>query len=174
MRQYLDPGFTSRATRIPDELYGIVLDNIVVCCVDCMVISDGKMLLGLRTQYPYKGWWVMGGRMRPGELYEEAARRVLEREVGLRIEDPERFRYIDTACYSWTHREQEPQEHGCHTESNNFCVQISADEAARVRNTTEFSETRWMEPKDIIGNDDYHPSIQYLATFARDFVIKTP
>lgn len=108
MREYFEFGFTPRAGRADEATYGAILDTVVVCCVDCVVVHRRKLLLGLRTQYPFKGWWVMGGRMRPEERYKETARRVVEREVGLRIVDPRRFVYIDHACYGWTHREQLP------------------------------------------------------------------
>jgi len=164
MRQYAEPGFVSRATRVAEPTYEVVLDNIVVCCVDCVVVCGKQMLLGLRSQWPFKGWWVMGGRMVPGETYEATAQRVVEREVGLRIEDLRRFVFIDHACYIWRHREQDPQGNGCHMEGNNFYVEITEDEVARMpRRLGDFVQLEWVRFEDIIGNSVYHPSIQFFA-----------
>ncbi len=166
MRQYRESGLVTAASRVPDNLYGTVLDNIVVCCVDCVVVNSGRLLLGRRTQYPYKGYWVMGGRMKPGEWYEETARRVVEQEVGLRIEDLDRFEYIDTACYVWARREQPPQKHGCHMEGNNFLVVISDAEAALIRPSSEdFAELVWLPTEGGLGTMDCHPSIRFLASY---------
>lgn len=170
MRQYLESGFVPRATRVPDAMYQVVLDNIVVCCVDCAVVCQGLLLLGRRTQYPYKGWWVMGGRMQPGERYEMTAQRVVEREVGLRINELGRFVYIDTAAYLWARREQNPQEYGCHMEGNTFFVEISKEERSMVRNDLgAFEALRWVTPEEVMKWDAmHHPSMQVVAAHVQE------
>lgn len=170
MREYIEGGFVSLASHVDDTTYEVILDNIVVCCVDCVVVHREKILLGLRKEYPYKGWWVMGGRMWPGESYRHTAQRVVEREVGLRIEDRQRFIYIDTAGYVWTHRAQAPEEHGCHMEGNNFFLQISDAEHARIRpRADDFAELRWVKPNDILSDETHHASIRVFAKYVQEY-----
>lgn len=172
MREYIEGGFVSLATHVDDTSYGVILDNIVVCCVDCVVVHCGKILFGLRTQYPFKGWWVMGGRMRPGESYRHTAQRVVERETGLRIEELQRFLYIDSACYVWTHREQSPQVRGCHMQGNNVLLQVTDAERAKIRlQKDDFAELCWVDPGDVLEDriNFYHPSLRFLVEYVQQY-----
>ena len=36
-----------------------------------------------------------------------------------------------------------------------------------VRKTGDFLDVRWVEPTGVIGNEAYHPSIQFFAEFAQ-------
>ena len=52
--------------------------------------KDGRIFLGKRRVQPQPDWWYMGGRARPGEGPQEAAARILRRELSLQL-DASRF-----------------------------------------------------------------------------------
>ncbi|MCI0680116.1 NUDIX hydrolase [bacterium] len=61
--------------------------------VTAVIIKDGKILLGKRTEEPFKDMWdLIGGYMNEGETPEEAISRELFEELGLR---PAEFKLLD-------------------------------------------------------------------------------
>jgi colanic acid biosynthesis protein WcaH len=73
---------------LPKEVYRIMVQHAVVCCVDVLVVrqSSGKMecLLVERSSEPAKGlWWFPGGRLWKGETFFAAAVRKTREETGL-------------------------------------------------------------------------------------------
>jgi len=98
-----------------DEEYGKVLDNIVVGCVDVAVVYNDQILLERRRSNPIKGeWWIFGGRINKGEDLQEAARRGVERELGLRFEDEDRFVELGAYNLRWPTRREPLTTNGCH------------------------------------------------------------
>jgi hypothetical protein len=79
---------------LPSDLYGNLVRDCVVCCVDCLLVrrrrtvDGGKVvkecLLVLRSSEPVKGvWWLPGGRLLKGETFFAAATRKAQQETGL-------------------------------------------------------------------------------------------
>uniref|UniRef100_A0A6U4IB85 Nudix hydrolase domain-containing protein n=1 Tax=Phaeomonas parva TaxID=124430 RepID=A0A6U4IB85_9STRA len=56
--------------RIPKEVYGAMVQNAIITCVDVVLVRpDGCTLLVRRGMEPVKGfWWWPGGRMFKGAL----------------------------------------------------------------------------------------------------------
>lgn len=165
LRQFREEGFIPHVSRLSEETYGQVLDNIVVTCVDCVVACGDLMLLGRRRQEPYPDWWVSGGRMHPGERFEETAQRVLRRELGLTTPSTDRFHYISTISYVWRKREQPPAGHGCHMVGVNYALKISEQERCQITGVQDFTTLHWVHLRDVYLNDDYHPAIRGFAEF---------
>lgn len=164
---FVEDGFVSHAgqPRLDDQEYARTLDNVVVACVDCGVVCDGQLLLGYRTQEPYKnGWWVMGGRMMPGEAFEVTAQNVLRRELGLEIPEQERFKYLFTGNFIWHTRAQEPIEHGCHMIGVTLWVLITSEEKACIQHKQDFAKLVWADLSSIRANESYHPATRLVAT----------
>jgi len=161
--------FTSRQSYLPDRDYGKMLDNCVPACVDVAVMRDSLLLVGKRKTYPYRdGWWIVGGKMNPGERREETARRVVEREVGVRIEELKRF--IDlglTMDFVWEKRAQQPTHHGCHMLGMYYMVQLDLAERDQVQLSGDFIETRWINVNDVARgmpqDIKWHEAIQRVA-----------
>lgn len=64
----------------------ILYRNSSPCCGAIVEDTQGRVLLVKRRGQPYKGWWdVPGGFLKPGEHPEDAVRRELLEETGLRI-----------------------------------------------------------------------------------------
>lgn len=60
-----------------------VVENVPIVSVDLVVIHDGGVVLGRRTNEPGAGeWFVPGGRVRKGERLEDAVHRVAREELG--------------------------------------------------------------------------------------------
>lgn len=77
--------------RIPDDAYEKILEYSIISAVDAIIVVNGKVLLGKRTQEPCKNqWWVPGGRQNKGEMPEDAVKRKVKEEIGLDVE-VERF-----------------------------------------------------------------------------------
>ncbi len=74
----------STAANIPGDLYGLILANVPIACVDVVIIEAGAVLLVRRQDPPAAGdWWVPGGRVLKGERMRDTARRKAREEVGL-------------------------------------------------------------------------------------------
>lgn len=59
--------------------------------VDCIILVDGRVLLIHRRNPPH-GWALPGGFVEYGETVEDAVRREMREETGLRLEDLRQFR----------------------------------------------------------------------------------
>lgn len=74
---------------LPKDVYGTMVRDAVVCCVDCLIVrttEEGKKecLVVERSSEPVKGvWWLPGGRLLKGETFFDAARRKAQQETGL-------------------------------------------------------------------------------------------
>lgn len=73
---------------LPSELYGSIVRDTVVCCVDILLVrmKNGKKeaLLVERSSEPAKGlWWLPGGRLVKGETFFAAAKRKARQETGI-------------------------------------------------------------------------------------------
>ena len=161
-QHFAEPGFVFRAGWVTDEEYERILDQVVVSCVDCILVHAGRMLVGLRTQEPYRGWWVIGGRMRPGESFAMTGQRVVERELGLHI-PLSRFCYVSTISYVWARRAQPSPERGCHMIGNNLLGRLSDAEVSAITATPDFAELKWIDPRDVVQSSEFHPAIKQFA-----------
>ena len=80
---------------LPGDLYGRLVRDCVVCCVDCLIVRYNptlkrkEALLVKRAAEPVKGvWWLPGGRMLKGETFFSAAVRKAKGETGLDCVNP--------------------------------------------------------------------------------------
>lgn len=168
IKHFATGDFQSHASQLPDEAYGAVIDNVVIATVDCIVVNpNGRMLLGKRQQEPWPDWFVIGGRMRPGETVEQAAQRTVEREIGLVGIDPARFVLLEVASHVWAKRQQLPQENGLHCISIAMVLILTAEEAAAVKQNEEYSELKWEQVEKVVVGK-YHPIVR---TYAKDFLL---
>lgn len=70
--------------RFPSGVYKSIEGEIVIACVDVIVLNqDNEVLLGYRKEGPIIGWWIFGGRMSVGEDYKQTTSRVLDAELGI-------------------------------------------------------------------------------------------
>tara|TARA_B100000989_G_scaffold213282_1_gene162075 strand:- start:1461 stop:1886 length:426 start_codon:yes stop_codon:yes gene_type:complete len=73
---------------IEDNLYSKIIKSVPIICVDIIISFDNKFLLVKRSENPLKGeWWVPGGRVLIGENCVTAAKRKLNEELNISIDD---------------------------------------------------------------------------------------
>lgn len=70
---------------IDEVLYGNILKNIPILCIDLIISHKNQFLLVKRKQEPLiNEWWVPGGRVEHGESLDEAAVRKLREELAIK------------------------------------------------------------------------------------------
>ncbi|TSC76406.1 MAG: hypothetical protein G01um101431_539 [Parcubacteria group bacterium Gr01-1014_31] len=161
-RHYTTGAFSSHAHRLDDDTYAAVLNNIVVACVDCVLTNNGQILLGQRSREPQPDWWVIGGRMLPGENFETAAARHCRRELALEI-PPERFTFLAVASQVFGRRAQPPQENGCHTVAVTMAAKLTDAERARLSPNDEYRATAWRNIAEVAADQQLHQAVRDLA-----------
>ncbi len=125
------------------------------------------MLLGRRPDEPAKGaWWIMGGRMKPGEDLRVTAQRILRREIGLAVENLDSIVDLDLAIsYVWEKRSQPPEGHGCHM-IGHYCF-TTVEEAMMQKISSErvkdFLDFDWTHIISVANNTSYHIGMQKVA-----------
>ncbi len=75
-------------TFIPEEQYNDILNLLPICCVDIVILHEGKVLMIKRGESETYGgsWWIPGGRVHKGESWHEAVKRKVFNETGLNVE----------------------------------------------------------------------------------------
>lgn len=147
-----------------DSAYAEALDSLVICCADAVILHQGLWLIAKRAWEPLPGWWVIGGRMRKGELIEQALRRNLRRELHLDIPEDRLRSIIGYYSMIWDTRAQEPTENGCHLFSITSVVHLTAEEKARIQLNEEYVDSQWVAPAYVIENADcFHPCLVQIA-----------
>jgi colanic acid biosynthesis protein WcaH len=85
------------SNRIPDDVFEVVVSNAPLVSIDLLIKRKDEpysYLLGRRNNEPAKGtWFVPGGIIRKGELFEDAFKRISAAEVG------EELDFENTALY---------------------------------------------------------------------------
>lgn len=159
---YIETGFKSYSAHLDDETYSKVLDSVVIACIDIVFLAEGKMLLGKRAWHPQADWWIIGGRMKPGEELGEAAARHTQRELDIEL-DPNSFAYLTTFSTAWQERRQPPTDHGSHTTSIVLTAELSAEQAAGIKLNEEYSDQKWLSPADILDQPQLHKALHQCA-----------
>jgi ADP-ribose pyrophosphatase YjhB (NUDIX family) len=153
---FIEGKYTPRSFRLSNKLYGEILDNIVVACVDVLIINaKGQILLGHRSQDPLRGWWLIGGRMLPGESLQEAACRKLREEIALTV-CPSDVSVVSVNSFLFDKRAQAPIDHGCHMLQVLTTVKVGQPQGKLI---AEYSELGWFNPQEVCQNKTgcFHP-----------------
>jgi colanic acid biosynthesis protein WcaH len=84
---------------VPIEDYKKIVAVLPILCVDIIIKNgQGEYLLIKRANEPLKDqWWVIGGRVLKGESLEDAAKRKVQEEVGLEINNLKSIGYYEDA-----------------------------------------------------------------------------
>lgn len=159
---YIEEGYGGHDVFIPDEVYGTVLDALVIACTDIVVVYDKRILLGKRTRHPQADWWIVGGRMRTGESLGRSSQRLLFSEAGLEI-SVERFSYLTTFAAAWEKRAHAPETNGTHTVSLVMMVEITPEEFARITLNDEYSEKKLVSVDELLDASLFHPALTQCA-----------
>jgi ADP-ribose pyrophosphatase YjhB (NUDIX family) len=95
---------------LSQEDYDKGVSLMIRFCVDFIVVKERKVLLLKRTIEPFKGLWHMpGGMVQKGETVQEAADRILLRELGVKPKEMQLLGYCEIfpeeipSKNMWTH-----------------------------------------------------------------------
>lgn len=158
---------TKNIAWLPDSVYSQALDALVIACADVAPVYRGRMLIGHRTWPPQADWWIFGGRMQRGELYQQAAARNVLRELfngGQVTLESDRFRIIGIYNLIWDQRAQEPSDAGCQHLSVTMMIRLTRQEFVSITPNEEYSKVRWIAPGAIISDAAaYHPCLVQMA-----------
>jgi len=170
-RQFRTGNLIPHGGYVSNEDYGQILDNTVVAYVNCFLVTQGakptKILVVKRTMEPWLDWWIPGGRINPGESFEETAIRNLKRQLSLAIDDRSRFRQLGTYAFIWARRAHPPTENGCHIVSITLVLKVSDEEARAIRLNEEHCDLSWVRPDIVVIQTGLHPG---LAQCIRDLI----
>jgi ADP-ribose pyrophosphatase YjhB (NUDIX family) len=166
--QYVTGEHQKPGSFLPAAAYAAALDALVICCADAVILHQGLWLIAKRTWEPHPDWWVIGGRMRKGELIEQALQRNIRRELDLDIAEDRLLNILGYYNTIWDSRAQEPTTNGAHVFSITTMVQLLDEEKASLHLNEEYADSQWIHPLQVIEKEDqFHPC---LIQIARDIV----
>lgn len=169
---YIAADYTSHGKYLDDDAYAAALDSLVFACIDVLPMVGGKVLIALRTRHPQADWWMFGGRIRTGETLHSAAQRLMEIEMGIRLQE-DRFDYLTTWVAAWKTRAQAPVDHGTHNVSITMSLELTEDELSRVHLNDEYSAMKLIGLDELIASDDFHPALRQCALAWQNRLAKT-
>jgi len=148
-----------------DAEYSKILDNLVIVCVDTLVVDlNGNVLLGKRTKLPIKDWWIFGGRMQASETYEDASVRGIERELKIKVQSkPEFIGYYDL---TWSERHEQPNNKGSHVLLAAMIYQVSEDQKLCIKEVPDHEEVRWFSDKQL-AQQEINPILKKIIDDAK-------
>jgi colanic acid biosynthesis protein WcaH len=160
--------------RLPSDLYGEIVRNIPVVCVDivCQRMDDKKLLLFLRRDKPASDiWWWPGGRMFKGETFFDAAVRKVRDETGDKdiTVVPRDILGVWNTFFpdsSWDTKENM----GCQTVNITvFCEvhKITLSPAHKANSAWAVSDQRWISVNDALEEGKYDKYVRLNVEIAR-------
>lgn len=152
---------------LPSQLYGQLVQDCVVCCVDCLLVrrrnGTKECLLILRSSEPVKGvWWLPGGRLLKGETFFAAAKRKAQQETGLTNVTPIQVLGVWNTFFP-TSNWDTPTSKGTQTVNPIVLVELN-DDGAEVKLDDTSEEWRWisLDPDEAQRNGEDKYVLQAL------------
>jgi len=150
LNRYFDLKEDSRY--LPLDLYRQIHEQVPIPGVDIILKTlDGGFLLVQRQTEPAKGqWWLVGGRVYKNELLEQAARRKVQEEIGLKL--PPGSLHQVRGSYE-TIFTADPFGHGkgTHTINSCFVAELTTEDLAAIQ------------------LDRYHPQFQVFPRVEKEW-----
>jgi ADP-ribose pyrophosphatase YjhB (NUDIX family) len=146
---------------LPSELYGKMVRDCVVTCVDCLLVRINlatqrkECLLVERASEPVKGyWWLPGGRLLKGETFFQAALRKAQQETGLDCVKPIQVLGVWNTFFPTSHWDT-PESKGTQTVQPIVLVEIEKPGADVVLDATS-ERYRWigLDPEEAKANGE--------------------
>jgi colanic acid biosynthesis protein WcaH len=159
---------TDKRKFLPKEVYGCMVRDAVVCCVDCLIVknsTDGKKecLLVERSTEPVKGvFWLPGGRLLKGETFFAAASRKAQEETGLTDVKPIQILGVWNTFFPTSHWDTATEKG---TQTVNAVVLVELNDPGAVVQLDETSERwRWipLDPETASKNGEDRYVLQAL------------
>jgi hypothetical protein len=162
-----------RGRYVAEPAYQIVIDNMIMVCVDAVIINRKQRVfyLAKRVIRPMPGIWWMGGSRKKGYSPLEGICCKFREETGVDLPG-DRFTFVTMTEYLWQDREQQPQDKGSHNICHQFAVELTDDELKIIReclNRGEYDHTFGLQvfDRDRLMIAKVHPVI--LEVFDKIF-----
>jgi colanic acid biosynthesis protein WcaH len=148
--------------KIPEEEYVNILEKVPVCCVDVVVKSRKRVLVVLRSNEPGKGTFAIpGGRVHKNEKLEDAAKRKVLEETGLKIRI---LKNLDTYETMFDDVPFKNLKTGVHTINVTFLAE-PIEENAEIKIDSTSSAFKWINKIE----NDVHPYIRKVLKDSKVF-----
>ncbi len=150
----------------PPKEYGKIRDGVVIACVDIILFSKGHVLLAKRRIEPLKSqWWVIGGKMNPGETPPDAAARKLWEEAHVKVPS-KRLQYLGVYSTVFKKRNEPPFNNGSHTINLTYLLDVTEKEKQSLHlDEHEYESSQWFtfaELKIMKKKTHLHPVLQTI------------
>jgi colanic acid biosynthesis protein WcaH len=133
--------------------------------VDVVLQDDeGRVLMGLRSNEPAKGFWfVPGGRILKGERIAEAFERVVTEELGCTVRFAQ-ARFLGVFQHFWdSNFAAEP---GVSTHYVSLGYVLNLPDGAAIRGDPQHHELKWFPIDEALHNDRVHAYTKEFLTAA--------
>jgi colanic acid biosynthesis protein WcaH len=152
-------------SRVSDDIFRPIVRWAPLVSLD-LIIKDpaGRVLVGLRTNQPAKGWYfVPGGVIRKNETIEDAFTRILQVETGFRAAlDAARLLGVFQHFYP-TNRFEDP---GYGTHYVVLAYELPLPCGLEVITDAQHTGFKWMSGAELISAADVHENTRaYLRQF---------
>lgn len=150
------------ARYLPEEVYGKLVRDCIVCCCDIVLVRYNKelkaneCLLVERASEPAKGlWWWPGGRILKGETFFDAAKRKAMQETGISDVEPIQVLGVWNTFFPKSHWDTETEK-GTQTVNCVVLVKITRSGSATVTLDNQSERCKWqsLDPKIAIENGE--------------------
>ena len=154
---------TDARTFLPSALYGGIVRDTVICCLDIVLTRYNKTtgsrecLLVLRSSEPAKGlWWLPGGRLVKGEQFFECAKRKAIQETGIDKVTPIQVLGVWNTFFprsAW----DTPESRGTQTVNPVVLVEIDCSvDTEQVKLDAQSTNYKWigLDPAEAIANNE--------------------
>jgi colanic acid biosynthesis protein WcaH len=160
---------TDKRKFLPKEVYGSMVRDAVVCCVDCLIVkknANGKKecLVVKRLSEPVKGvWYLPGGRLVKGETFFAAALRKAQQETGLTLVTPIQVLGVWNTLYPTSNWDTETEK-GTQTVNAVVLVELNDAEAVVILDETG-TGWRWipLSPDAAVKNGEDRYVVEALS-----------
>ncbi len=169
------------AEYLPDEVFRAASGGFILVAVDVVLCNQGGIFLAKRSIEPARDlWWVFGGRVRPFEYFQDAARRHLKTDLNLCPRSEKLIAlHLTPMRIQWPVRQQDPQSVGAdYITTHVFCLTVSTADVVRAGdnlNPNEYdreSGLRFISWGEL-RSTDLNPYIKDIASSAQKLAKST-
>jgi ADP-ribose pyrophosphatase YjhB (NUDIX family) len=112
-------------------------------------LDNAQVLLTHRRREPRPGWWIVGGRMQPGESPIATAQRKIQAEAGLAIAG-DRLQFVQTYSTVFGRRAQPPHQEGLHSLNLIYAVMLDPHEVGAIAlDPEEYDRWEWVARSQV-------------------------
>lgn len=141
---------------LPDDSFLNIVQNGLLVAFDLIVRDPrGRVLVGLRSNRPARGYWfVPGGRVRKEETLPEAFRRLTEEELGLPLELKRDARFY--GLYEHLYEDNFAGTPGVGTHYIVLAYEVRLDRVPETLPREQHSAYRWLTPEELVADPQVH------------------